>query len=142
MVPEIVPTTLDWVTERARCSPQRLFVLLAEVIDSDVKAVRDRKPQPNVEFTYARVNDSKVIVAKQEDWGKGIVNTTANVVFELTQTGIVVRRITAGSAGSEKQLFEARPALGVAGTCRLEVNGQPLELWQVSRKALEDLFFS
>jgi len=39
-------------------------------------------------------------------------------------------------------LFEAKASLGFEGRCRYEVEGQPLELWQVSRKALEDLFFA
>ena len=37
--------------------------------------------------------------------------------------------------------FEATPVLNVEGACKLVVNDSELDLWQVCRRALEDLFF-
>jgi hypothetical protein len=64
----------------------------------------------------------------------------SGVMFKRTESGIVVDMETKGKPG--RVLFEARAALGFEGRCRYEIDGQPLELWQISRRALEDLFFS
>jgi hypothetical protein len=51
-------------------------------------------------------------------------NTGINVTFE------------------DKSTFTANPSLDDNGQCQLEVEGAKLSIWQVSRRALENLFFA
>lgn len=133
-----VPEVFDWVTARGNCSVAQMFVLLAERIESDVKAMQAHLADSRQVLTFNRVADDKVIVSKQIKEG-GFVFDPRNVSFERSQSGISV--FTAGKDG-KRALFDANVSLGPEGRCRYEVGDQPLELWQVSRRALEGLFFS
>ena len=95
---ESVPKTLDWVTARAECSIERLFMLLTEVMDSDVKTMQARAPV-GTQFSLNQLTAAKIVIAK---------------------------------VTTDRQGFTAKPSLDSTGTCRLEVGGQPMELWQVS----------
>ncbi len=130
---ETVPKTLDWVKARAECSLEHLFSLLIEVLDSDVKSMRAHAPD-GTQLSLNVLTASKVSISKvQPDRG---FSKAGKVVFDRTSLGINV--------GSDRNdlMFTAKPSLDATGSCRLEIDGQPMELWQVSRKALEDLFFS
>jgi hypothetical protein len=121
--------SFDWVNERAKCSLKRVFATLYEVVESDVKAANGLRI-PDVSF-HATMQSRKIIVSRQND----DQDTIGNVVFELAANAIEVRE------GADKHLFSARPSLTEDGKCKLEVDDKPFELWQVNRKALEDLFF-
>lgn len=61
------------------------------------------------------------------------------VIFERVADGIIVKQARTG-----REMFMAKPALNAAGECKLMIEGesdQSLELWQVSRKAIETLVF-
>jgi hypothetical protein len=121
----IMEPYFNWVKARSACSLKSVFLLLAEIVDSDVKAANEL-PEGR-RFSLER-QDRKLIVIRESR------ESPAAIVFELSATEIRVRE-------AEKTLFVARPSLERDGKCRLEVDGDPLELWQVSRKALEELFF-
>lgn len=125
-------SNFNWVVARSRCSLEGVFAILAEALDDDVKAV-NALPGRAITFRLT-VQPRKLIVARDD---------SRNIVFELSSTEIVVRHglSTPFGSGTPKPLFSARPHLGEDGECMLEVDGRPLELWQVQRKALEDLFF-
>jgi hypothetical protein len=131
---ENVPKTLDWVKARAECSLEHLFMLLREVVDSDVKAMQARKADHRRDFSLGDPNQSKFVVSKAAEGEQPF----RGVIFERASQGI---RVMSATRTGFEEMFVAKPSLDVAGSCRLEVGGQPLELWQVSRKALEDLFF-
>jgi hypothetical protein len=133
---EAVPKSHNWVKARSECSIEHLFMLLAEVVDTDVKTINERDMR-SVRFEFKRLNESKFLVVKSMDYGTGMRGVDS-VVFERTRAEIAV--YTASYDGP-KAFFTAKPSFDGAGSCRLEVSDQPLELWQVSRKALEDLFF-
>jgi hypothetical protein len=63
------------------------------------------------------------------------------VTFERTDRGIVV---SSANADGTTPSFIATPDFADDGECRMRINDeeQLLELWQVSRRALETLFFS
>lgn len=136
-----VPKTLDWVNVHFECSLHAVFVHLREVVDSDVKSlIRNNSRTPHIQsakFDLNGVSDDKFIVIKTSEPGSG-VSHGLSVVFELTNQGIAVK---AGPSG--KRLFIAKPTITKSGECKLQVvgEGEPLELWQVSQKALTDLFF-
>jgi hypothetical protein len=120
--------SVDWVRARAKCSLQAVFALLRESVDSDIKTFNEVQPADNPVVLNSQ--RGKMIVARMGPTGIG-----ENIVFELERSHITVRR------GLEAVLFTAKPRLDDNGDCILDVNDQPLQLWQVSRKALEDFFF-
>ncbi len=134
---ESVPKTLNWVKARAECSIDHLFETLVQVIDSDVKTIQSYDSLRRYVFQFNRVNEWKVIVSRTSP---SVERASRSVVFERGASEIAATAYNA--RGERNELFTARPSFDAAGACRLEIRNQPLELWQVSRKALEDLFFS
>src|SRR5262245_26445116 len=130
---ETVPKTLNWVKARAECSMAHLFMLLCETVDSDVKVAQSYDSLGQL-FTN-RPNESKLIVGKKSRDGMPL----GGVVFEMTRTTITAWKST--NQGPQ-ELFTAAPSFDAAGACRLRIGNETLELWQVSRRALEELFFS
>ena len=117
----------DWVTARAECSLKSTFHALYEEIKSNVQTATKLNGKAKFNTLYQH---NKVIVSREED-----DDEVESIVFELTATAIMVTQIP------DKILFSALPSITREKVCRLEVNGEPLEVWQVSMKALEGLFF-
>lgn len=132
-----VPKTCDWVNRRAKCSAEQLFLLLVEVVDADVKDMQAQTTDKNLVFGVARPAPSKAVVSRLRDYGGGMKDGDA-VVFERTRNGT----ITATKQPKAEKIFEALPWLDEDGECRLRIGTKSLYLWQVSRIALEELFFS
>jgi len=129
--PKVMETSFNWVAARSQCSLKRVFETLAEIVDSDVKAANEL-PGRKAQF-HVNGGDKKLVVSR--DKSVETATPVSTVVFELFPAEISVRH------GRDTKLFSARPRLNDDGECMLEVDGQALRLWQVSRKALEDLFF-
>ena len=131
-----IPQIFNWVKARSECSLERVFLLFSEVLESDVKTMQGLA-RSGVLYEQTR-GERKVVVCRTRDCGGGI-KEAEGVVFELVDGAITA---TAKDArGNGTQLFKAKPSLEPNGACKLEVDGEGLELWQVSRKALEPLFF-
>jgi hypothetical protein len=126
----------NWVHARAHCSLEGVFHILHEIVDSDVKDVNALKRQ-GVTFRLNTDATRKIIVARDRDLG-GVIESTG-IVFELFPDKITIAHKQ--GALIDKSLFSAVPSLNEDGECLMEVNGKSLKLWQVSRKALENLFF-
>jgi hypothetical protein len=126
-----IPKNFDWVKARSKCSLEEVFVNLGEVVDSDVKTTNSLSHKTG-EFAINRPNGKIVVVKTQQTSAK------KSIVFELTNQGVCVKEGLGG-----KHLFLGKPSLIPSGDCKLQVDGEqePLELWQFSRRALEDLFF-
>jgi hypothetical protein len=58
------------------------------------------------------------------------------VTFSIGANSIIVRD------ENDTLMFKAFPTVCNDGECRLKVDGQERELWQVRKQALEGLFFS
>ncbi len=127
-----IPEIFDWVTARAKCSIDRMFALLVETVDSDVKAIKAAGSDGGG-FELNRVSQSKVVVIRNDATGQ----TIEGVVLEKTRNDIQIRK----SEIHAKPYIVAKVTLGPDGRCRFEVEGETLEPWQVSRRALEDFFF-
>lgn len=121
---------LDWVSARFYCSLQAVFETLAEVIKTDAE-VASKLFAPDRTFKVT-VQPQKIIVVRAEREA----GTPSSIVLELSALGITVKK---GRSG--EPVFDARPVMNEEAECMLEVDDRPLKLWQVSRKALEDLFF-
>jgi predicted RNase H-like nuclease (RuvC/YqgF family) len=129
----------NWVQSRAACSLESIFHALSEVIDSDIKSANAlRRPGPPTTFRMNTEATGKIIVVRTRDMA-GFAETVA-VVFELQANEIIVKQKLPATF-QETSLFVAVPYLHEEGECLLEVGGKSLKLWQVSRKALEDLVF-
>jgi hypothetical protein len=122
----------DWVKLRAGCSLENAFRLLADRVQFDVNSMN--KVSPATTFTLT-TEDERLFVAKTRDVNAG---SSHGVVFKLLGEGIRADRVV---PPIEEPLFLATSALTTAGECKLHIDGEPFELWQVSRKALDSLFF-
>ena len=119
----------DWVTERSSCTLPKVFKDLELQVEEDVKTRNAlRPPNSPYEFSIAENVGEFTVFLKSKD-------VERSVMFSLTGQGILVRE------GEGKPAFEVTLNFTDEGICRLEVNGQQRELWQVRRMALEELFF-
>lgn len=129
------PKSFDWVKARSSCSLKAVFEVLSQVIASDVKSANDLN-RPGVSFALTNPAEDQLMVARSGDADGG--TEPPAVLFELRANEIVATLPHRG-----KTLFYAKPVLDGTGECLLEIEGDH-ELkhpWQVSRKALDDLFF-
>ncbi len=125
------PDDFDWVTARWKCSLEMAFQILSEIVDTNVKKINER-PHPSATFERRLLNQKLIVIRKRED-------EISTVVFELSYPAIQVKRVS--PAGAETFLFSTTPSLTEDGDCILEVEGQPLKFWQITKRALYDLFF-
>jgi hypothetical protein len=128
---------LDWVKARSNCSLARIFQTLAEVVDSDVQSVNSLARE-RVSFHINTQATDKIIVTRDRE--KGVAHDIRTIVFQLTNFSITAT--AKGPTGEATGMFSAVPNLDENGECLLVVSGDPFRLWQVSRKALEELFFN
>jgi hypothetical protein len=135
---ESVPAVFDWVTARSKCSLKALFRLLVEVVESDTAVARGGLVPHAVEVKVNRLTEQKILVSVLRTVS-GFAESSG-VMLELQSSDLVVTAVSPGGA-SDKALFTGSARLWPDGQCRFEVNGHPLELWQVSQRALEHLFF-
>jgi hypothetical protein len=124
-----IPTNLDWVMERAKCSATSAFETLKLQIEEDVKKRNDLKT-PNDMFNLNIVGGSGVFKV----WVEGI-SGRRTVKFSQTSDGI---RMT---DEIDRTILEGKLTFTIGGQCKYIVNGEELEFWQVRRKVLEPLFF-
>lgn len=127
----------QWVKARSECSLKSFFQMFSEVIDYDVKPANDLK-RTGVAFRLNRDIPGKLIVTRDRDL-MGF-EQSRSVVIELLR-GLI--RATEAQAADPvgKPMFSAIPILNDDGECLVEVDKKQLKMWQLSRLALEDLFF-
>jgi len=119
----------DWVTERSSCSLPKVFKTLRLQVEQDVKSRNALRPNNSpYEFSIAENAGDFTVLLKSKD-------VRQSVIFSLAEHAISVR----DDKGTP--MFEVTLTFTDEGKCRLNVNNQPRELWQVRRMALEELFF-
>jgi hypothetical protein len=107
-----VPTNLDWVAEKSKCSLIEIFRQLTEGIERDVQKRNElREEGERVKFT-TRPNGN-ILNVYRESWGVD----SPWVYFKLEQDRIIVK-------DSEGNAFEATVMLNDLGECKPEINGQ------------------
>jgi hypothetical protein len=136
-----IPETFDWVPARAKCSAAEMFALLVMRIESDVTVRQDQLKNTNYVFSVKKIAADSVVVARQYI-ERGVSFRGRNVMFKRTPMGMAVDALVVDQETSPRPMFTASVSLGPEGRCRYVVDGQPLELWQVSQKALDGLFFN
>lgn len=119
----------DWVTKRSQCSFPNIFKELKLQVEDDVKTRNSLRPNyAPYEFSVADGGDDFTVLLKAGDFHK-------SVIFSLAEHAIVVK----DDAGNN--VFEVTLIFNDQGECKLQVEDKEVELWQVRRKALEDLLF-
>ncbi|MGD0761094.1 MAG: hypothetical protein ABR921_19505 [Candidatus Sulfotelmatobacter sp.] len=119
----------DWVTERSSCSLPKVFKTLRLQVEEDVKSRNALRPDNSpYEFSLAENAGDFTVHLESKDLHQ-------SVTFSLSEHAMSVRD------DKGNPLFTVTLTFTDEGKCRLNVNNQPRELWQVRRMALEELFF-
>jgi hypothetical protein len=122
-------TKFDWVTARNACTLPKIFKDLRLHIEQDVKTRNSlRLKNAAYEFALAESENGFKVILKSD-----ALNTA--VTFTLADHAILVRDNTGTS------MFDITLNFTEKGECKLAVNGEHREMWQVQRMALEDLMF-
>jgi hypothetical protein len=119
----------DWVTERSSCSLPNVFKKLRLQAEEDVKARNALRPNNSpYKFSVSDTGSDFTVLLEAKDVRK-------SVIFSLAERAILVR------TDKGNPMFEVTLTFNDDGECKLKVNDQELDFWQVRRMALEDLMF-
>jgi hypothetical protein len=119
----------DWVTERSSCSLPKVFSTLRMQVEEDVKTRNGLRPGNSpYEFSVTEDNGEFAVLLKA-------LEVRTSVTFSLADHAVLVRD------DQGNPIFEVNAAFDDKGRCRLKVNGEEREFWQVRRMALEELMF-
>jgi hypothetical protein len=119
----------DWVKERSSCSLPNVFKILRLQVEDDIKTRNALRPANSpYEFSVAEDIGGFTVVLKARE-----VHTS--VVFSLAEHAILVRD------GLGTPMFEVTLSFDDDGKCRLRVNAEERDFWQIRRMALEELMF-
>jgi hypothetical protein len=122
-------SNFDWVTARSLCALPKVFKELRLQVAEDVKTRNALRPENSpYEFSVAEHGDDFTVLLKAKDVHR-------SVVFTLAEHAILVRE------DNGDPMFDVTANFGDEGECRLKVNGEERDLWQVRRMALEGLLF-
>jgi hypothetical protein len=117
------------VTERSSCSLPKVFTALRVQVEADVKTRNGLRPGNSpYEFSVKEDNGEFAVILKAQQLQQ-------SVVFRLADHAILVRD------DKSNPMFEVTAAFSDGGECRLKVNGEERDSWQVRRMALEELMF-
>jgi hypothetical protein len=126
---ENAPAGFNWITERFACSLPKVFSTLRSQLELDVHTRNSLRPNHSpYEFSIGEDSNAVTVRFQAEQLQK-------SVVFALADHAITVRD------DQGNRMFEVTASFDDAGKCRLRVNGEEREFWQVRRMALEDLMF-
>jgi len=120
----------DWVTARASCSVVQVFEKLRLEVQADIE-IRNTLRGDNSEYQFRLVPDRTRFTVTIDRNSPD----RRSITFQLTNKGIQV------SDSGGKVFIDATLTLSDDGNCRVKINGQERELWQMRRIALESLFF-
>jgi hypothetical protein len=122
----------NWVAARCECSPGQVFEKLKSQVQNDIMAREIALSQAQRQrYTFEFIpgsSDFKVLVSGN--------NIHGAIKFALTETGIVVFN----EEGA--RMFSADVTISDEGECKLKIDDEEKELWQVRKMALENLFFA
>jgi hypothetical protein len=119
----------DWVKERSSCSLPKVFQELRAEVEEDVRTRNGLRPN-NAPYEFSvEVSGQEFTVILEA----GELRRT--VVFSLADHAILIRGDQSDLKLDVKLNFTAK------GECKLNIDGEEHEFWQVRRMALEDLLF-
>lgn len=119
----------DWVTERGKCSSIHVFEQLRAEAKQNVKTYNDLPNTHGVQFSSAA--DGVFSITRSDRRGGHMI-----VRFTLADDEISI-----DGQGIDMAMTAAL-TLNDRGDCRLKVNGQELDRWQLLKRALEPILFA
>jgi hypothetical protein len=121
----------NWVPARAKCSLELLFQRLKTAATRNVDQMN---------ATLAR--EQRLAKCEIADFGdRFLVSYSGNFAPRTVEFKMDKGRIQILGGDELSPKFSATPTLNAEGDCKLLVEGSELDLWQVRRKALDNLFF-
>jgi hypothetical protein len=120
----------DWVTALSECSVAQVFEVLRLQVKSDIETREALRPQTHRHYAFKFVSNGRTFAALVE----------GHKVHRVVRFGLEAQSITVRD-DKETVVFTATTTLNDDGDCRLKINGQERELWQVRKMALEGLLF-
>ena len=137
----------NWIIARVKCNAEACLKAISEIMRVDAERMNDHIDRLNQcapfedrrKFVH-KFKDSRVKV--QEVFpGQVLAFTPPYVTFECVADALVAKRHdNEGKVASEFMVAIEWDA--DANECRLKIKGKEVEPWQVSRRALEPLFFT
>lgn len=125
-----IPITLDWVRELSLCSIPQVFKQLYLDVKEDVEAINGAKGLTTHNcFDVVENSTGSVFTVFQRNADAG-----REVTFKRGDDEMRVDRKNGPS-------FTITLTLNNEGRCKLRVDDEELEQWQVRKMALEGLFF-
>ena len=125
----------NWVNERARCTLSSKFAELLDTVKFDVEEV-NRTPSPRRHGQLFKVeckSDSCTLVRRFRENSSN--ETSGNVTFEIKEREIHIHL-------PERVTFQIMPKWNEESlSCDLLLDEKPMDLWQISQKALGGFFF-
>lgn len=122
----------NWVAARRECSSGQVFEKLKHQVESDVAEQEASLTQlQKARYRFSFIPGSNAFHVSLD--GEGAIHSV--VKFGLTDTGIAVFN------EHGKIMFGADVTISDNGECKLEVDGEEKELWQIRKMALEKLLF-
>jgi len=118
----------DWVSMRALYSSLTVFEKLKLQVQKDVEARNKYLAERRDAFHVKLDNNRFSIFVPTNPLRPG-------VVFSVADETIFVKD------GKGELMFKATLTLNDEGECRVKINGQEREFWQMRKMALEELFF-
>ena len=141
----------EWIAKRAACQIDTVFEALLDVVQQDVAAMNElpaeqrRRP---FKYKYDRRYNEQAIVFRTDEFGAILPtnfgsNVAMAVIFEKFGGGdlIQIRQNLAQGTMKQDVTLDWNEKELSCGLIWDEDKTHPLEVWQVSRKALEPLFF-
>jgi hypothetical protein len=120
---------LDWVTKRSLCSLPNVFKELRLQVEEDVKTRNALRPDNSpYGFSVAASGDDFTVLLMANDIHR-------SVIFSLAEHALFVRD------DKDTTMFKVTLSFNDQGDCRLHVNEEEREFWQVRGMALEGLLF-
>lgn len=120
----------DWVSEREKCTPFKIFELLRAQVQSDMQKRNSSTAGTGIKkFNFESDGAWFAVVYKVDEMSKG-------VMFSITGNGVNVQDVE-----SRALLHEGILTISNDGHCRLRVEQTEYSLWQFRKLALQDLFF-
>jgi hypothetical protein len=122
------PENFDWVTARAECSAGKIFEKLKLQVQENVKVRKSLLPsERHYSFEFVESGGTAFSVA-----------VIGNDIHDSVRFHLGDEKIKVRSGNREYELFAT---LCNDGECRVKMNGDEYDLWQVLKMALEDLLF-
>lgn len=123
------PPKFNWVNERSSCALPKVFKALTLQVEEDVRTRNSLRPNNSpYEFSVVEHGGEFTVLLEAKD-------VRRSVIFSLAEHAILVRD------DNGNPMFDVTATFSDEGDCRLKVNGEERDLWQVRRMALEELLF-